>query len=76
MRRRYRDEAIRRDVESHRTTDPLEREVIDQDIDAYKADVFAEAGDGVMFHTLAPAEPGELYEELEHDEERPRELAR
>jgi hypothetical protein len=30
----------------------------------------------VGFHTLAPAEPGELDEELEHDEEQPRELAR
>ena len=76
IRARFRDEAVRRDIESHRAMDPLERELIEQDIDAYKGDVFAAAGDGVGFHTLAPAEPGELYEELEHDEEQPRELAR
>jgi hypothetical protein len=76
MRARFRNEAIRRDIESRRTTDPLERELVEQDIDAYKADVFTEAGDGSVSPTLAPADPSELYEELEHDEERPRDPAR
>jgi hypothetical protein len=36
--------------------------------------VFAEAGDGSI--TLQPALPSELHEELEHDEERPRDPVR
>ena len=75
VRARSRSEAVRRSIESRRATDPLERELIEQDIDAYKEDVFAEAGNGSAFPTLAPAEPSELYQELEHDEEPPRDPA-
>ena len=70
-----REETASRDLESHRDPDRLERELIEQDIDAYKQDVFAEGGNGSFVPTLQPALPSELYEELEHDEERPRELA-
>lgn len=71
-----REETVSRETESRRDRDPLERELIEQDIDAYKGDVFAEAGDGSVAATLQPALPSELYQELEHDEERPREPAR
>jgi hypothetical protein len=70
-----RDETISREVEAERDPDPLERELVEQDIGAYKADVFTEAGNGSVSPTLQPALPSELYEELEHDEERPRDVA-
>lgn len=70
-----REETVSREVEALRDRDPLERELIEQDIDAYKEDVFAEAGDGSVGPTLQPALPSEFYEELEHDQERPRDLA-
>ena len=70
-----REETANRDVESRRDLDRLEHELIEQDIDAYKEDVFAAAGNGSVSPTLQPALPSELYEELEHDEERPRDLA-
>ena len=70
-----REETANRDVESRRDLDRLEDELIEQDIDAYKEDVFAAAGNGSVSPTLQPALPSELYEELEHEEERPRELA-
>ena len=70
-----REETVSRDIESHRDRDPLERELIEQDIDAYKEDVFVEGGNGSFVPTLQPALPSELYEELEHDEERPRDPA-
>ncbi len=70
-----RDETVRREIESLRDPDPLERELVEQDVDAYKEDVFAQAGNGSVAATLQPAPPSELYEELEHDEERPRDPA-
>ena len=38
--------------------------------------MFEEAGDGSITPTLQLALPSELYEELEHDEERPRDPVR
>ena len=70
-----RKDTVSRDIESHRDPDRLERELIEQDIDAYKEDVFAEAGNGSVAPTLQPALPSELYEDFEHDEERPRDPA-
>ena len=70
-----RTETAQREIESRRDPDVLERELIEQDVDAYKADVFAEGGDGSIGPTLQPALPSELYEELEHDEEAPRDRA-
>lgn len=71
-----RNETVRREIEARRDPDPLERELVEQDIDGYKEDVFAAGGDGSILPTLQPALPSELYEELEHDEEAPREQAR
>jgi hypothetical protein len=76
MRLWSRDDTARREVESRRDADLLERELIEQDIDAYKEDVFAQAGNGSVGPTLQPALPSELYDELEHDEEAPRNPAR
>ena len=75
MRLWSRDETARREVEALRDRDPLERELIEQDVDGYKEDVFAEGGNGSVGPTLQPALPSELYEEFEHDEEAPRDLA-
>jgi hypothetical protein len=66
-----REETARREVESRRDPDLVERELVEQDIDGYKEDVFAQAGNGSVGPTLQPALPSELYEELEHDEEAP-----
>lgn len=75
MRLWSRTETAQREIEVRRDPDVLERELIEQDVDAYKADVFAEGGDGSIGPTLQPALPSELYEELEHDEEAPRDRA-
>lgn len=75
MRLWSREETVSREIEAERDPNPLERELIELDIDAYKEDVFAAAGNGSVFPTLQPALPSELYEELEHDEERPRDPA-
>jgi hypothetical protein len=72
LRARSRSDEIQRYTESHRTADPLERELLEQDIEGYKGDVFVEAGDGNLgIPMLQPAEPAELYREWEHDEEQP-----
>jgi hypothetical protein len=70
-----REETVSREVEGERDPDVVERELIEQDLEGYKADVFTEAGNGSVAPTLQPGLPSELYEELEHDEERPRDLA-
>jgi hypothetical protein len=75
MRLWSRNQTVRREIESRRDPDVLERELIAQDVDGYKADVFAEGGDGSVGPTLQPALPSELYQELEHDEEAPRDTA-
>lgn len=75
MRLWSRSETVRREIEASRDPDPLERELVEQDIDGYKADVFAEGGDGSVGPTLPVARPSELYEELEHDEDPPRDPA-
>ena len=75
MRLWSRNDTVRREIEARRDPDRLERELVEQDIDGYKADVFAAGGDGSVGPTLPPALPSELYEKLEHDEEAPRDRA-
>jgi hypothetical protein len=50
--------------------DPYERQILDHNLDAVKADSFAAAGDGVM-PVLPEATADELYHEFEHEQERP-----
>jgi hypothetical protein len=54
---------------------PVERELLAHDIDAYKEDVFAGAGDGSIGPSLPTVPPDELYEEFERDESEPEERA-
>ena len=64
-----------RQREVHEAQDDYERELMEHDVDAAKADTFVAAGDGELVPGLPTATPRELYGEFEHDGERPRDQA-
>lgn len=51
--------------------DELEREILRHEMSGVKDDTFVAGGDGFVAPTMPEATPRELYEEFEHDEERP-----
>ena len=72
---RARERALRGAVAAREAEGPLERELLEGDVDAYKEDVFAAGGDGTVLPTLPTVPPGELFEEFEGDEAAPRDPA-
>lgn len=54
-------------VDAARTTDPVERELIEGRIDDWKEDVFTASGDGITGPGLPETTAKGLYEEFERD---------
>ena len=66
---------VRRNRPHPEVHEESERELLEGRIDDWREDVFVAGGDGGASPSLPETTPAGLYEEFEHDSERPRDEA-